>query len=365
MRIASVRAEPLRVPLREPFVIASGRMDETRAALVSVTLDDGDDGVVGLGEAAPLPPVTREDLPDVLAAIAEAKLEGLLVDALGDLSAALDVRLAGRPVTRAAVECAVLDALARTRGVPLRALLSERGDGPGTPVDTLHTDITIPILSPVRMGELAQAHRAMGFRCFKVKVGKDLAADRDALAAIHANAPDASLRLDANEGLSAGEALSLLETASRIGVAVECFEQPCKAQDLDGMAFVTARSSVSVIADESVRTLADLERIVEHRAGHGVNLKLAKHGGLLRSLTIGRRAKALGLRLMCGAMVETRLGLCAMAHLASALGGIDFVDLDTAFLLAHDPFEGGWSTQGPEIRLLPDSGHGVRVPQGR
>ncbi len=80
-----------------------------------------------------------------------------------------------------------------------------------------------------------------------------------------------------------------------------------------------------------------------------MNLKLVKLGGPIASLALGRRARAAGLRLMAGAMVETRVGLLAMAHVVAALGGADWIDLDTAFLLASDPFEGGWSVSGPHI----------------
>jgi L-alanine-DL-glutamate epimerase-like enolase superfamily enzyme len=342
--VEGIRATPLEVPLREPFVIASARMDCTRAALVTVRTPAG---VIGIGEAAPLPPVTAEDQPDVLANIerASALFAGLSLDSPEELGPMLDSAFPSLPVTRAAVECALLDALARSRGVPLRRLLGEGS------WEAFETDITIPIHSPARMGELAREHRKNGFRCFKVKVGKDRVADERALAAIHAAAPDASVRLDANEGLSPQDALDLLDHARAMGVTVECFEQPCARGDLEAMAFVTARSKVPVIADESLRSLDDLDEIVSRRAAHGVNLKLAKLGGLLAAMTIGRRAKEAGLLVMCGAMVETRLGLCAMAHVASALGGVDFIDLDTAFLLSTDPFVGGWIARGPSLRL--------------
>jgi L-alanine-DL-glutamate epimerase-like enolase superfamily enzyme len=125
------------------------------------------------------------------------------------------------------------------------------------------------------------------------------------------------------------------------------------------MAEVTARSPVPVVADESFRGAADLDRIVNARAAHGVNLKLVKLGGALASLELGRRARAAGLRLMAGAMVETRVGLLAMAHVVAALGGADWIDLDTAFLLASDPFVGGWSVSGPNIELTGEPGLGV------
>jgi L-Ala-D/L-Glu epimerase len=131
------------------------------------------------------------------------------------------------------------------------------------------------------------------------------------------------------------------------------------------MARVAARAPVPVVADESFRGPADLERLITTRAAGAVNLKLTKLGGPLAALALGRRARAAGLGLMAGAMVETRVGLLAMAHVVAALGGVDWVDLDTAFLLTEDPFLGGWHADGPHLRLTDEPGLGVEIGGGR
>lgn len=354
--IVDVRVTPLSVPLREPFVIASGRVDTTRAALVQATLQDQQSGrrATGLGESAALPPVTREDQPDLLAAIAAAGA-GLCGTAL-ESAAALDGLLAPRlpaGVARAGVEAAVLDAMARLQGVPLYRALG------GAAAPPLITDITLSISDPQRMAAAAVGHAQGGFTCFKVKVGRDWRADCASLRAVAAAVPGARFRLDANAGFTAAEALSLLDTALADGLAIECYEQPCAAGDLAGMAEVAARAPVPVVADESFRGAADLDRLLSARAAGGVNLKLTKLGGPLAALALGRRARAEGLQLMAGAMVETKVGLLAMAHVVTALGGVDWVDLDTAFLLADDPFTGGWEAQGPRIQLLEQPGLAV------
>ncbi|MFO0609747.1 MAG: enolase C-terminal domain-like protein [Polyangiales bacterium] len=353
LRVASIAARPLRVPLADPFVIATGRIDETRAALVSATLVDDATGATatGLGEAAALPPVTREDLPDLLPAVArcDEALRGALVGEreLPDVGA----------VTSAAVECALLDAEARLRGVPLWAML--RGDAAGA-ATTLVSDITIPIHAPAYMGELAARWRAKGFTAFKVKVGVDVAADLAALAAILARVPDATFRVDANGGYDAATAVRFYDEAARAGAAIECFEQPCARGDLDGMAAVARAIGAPVVADESVRSLDDLARVAERGAAGGVNLKLVK-SGVRGSLAIGRRAKAMGLKLMFGAMVETRLGIAAAAHVCAALGGVDWVDLDTAWLMKEDVFRGGYEDDGPVLRVSSGPGTGVAL----
>ena len=358
-RIVAIEVSPLSVPLVDPFVIASARMEGTRAALVKVHVAGDDDGAahVGLGEAAALPPVTHEDQPDLLRAIEGARtaLVGsrLALDSEGHgaISALLDPLFADAPVARAGMETALLDALSRVGGLPFRALL---GGDLGARTASLVTDVTIPILAPEEMARLARKWRASGFRVFKIKVGKDLDDDVRALESVHRAAPDARLRIDANGGFVVDDAIALAHAIDRLGAVVECFEQPCARDDLKGMAKVTSSLACDVVADESVRTLDDLERVVRARAADGVNLKLAKSGGPIAALAIGRTARAAGMSLMVGGMIETRLGMTAAAHVACALGGADFVDLDTAWLLAADPFEGGYRATGPDY-VLPDA----------
>ncbi|HZF49809.1 MAG TPA: dipeptide epimerase [Polyangiaceae bacterium] len=381
-RIQSIEARPLSAPLLEPFVIASARVDTTLSVHVAATLSaEGGGGLVesaveGLGEAASLPPVTREDQPEALATIqrAASALAGLTLPlpdpsalrgpdktrAVEPLFSAIDAALTAvvpsSPVARAGLETAILDAVARMLGLPVRALL---GGDPG-PIE-LVTDITIPIGDPPHMADLARAWRDQGFSLFKVKVGKDLDHDIEALEGIARAVPGAALRIDANAGFTSAEAIAFARELERRKIPIECFEQPCPTDDIEAMAEVTRAIAIPVVADESVKTLADLDRVIAAKAASGVNLKLAKSGGPLAAVAIGRAALAAGMDLMVGGMVETRLGMTAAAHVAAALGGARFIDLDTAWLLAEDPYEGGYRAQGPHYTLDPEPGLGVRV----
>jgi len=371
VRLDGISIRPLSVPLHEPFVIATGRVDVTRSAEVRVTLSDGKRSCEGLGEGAALWPVTVEDQPDVLDALGRAagglsgqtfvlpSVDGkapVSLDALEDLSLALDGVFGERPVARAALETAILDAWARLEDMPLRTLLSGET---GARTRSLVSDITIPIAEPARMAELAKSWAKIGFRHFKVKVGKDLRGDLDALFAIASVEPGVALRIDANAGFSAAEAIALGQAMEEEGLTVECYEQPCAADDLAAMAAVAAALAPPVIADESVKTVADLGRVRAARAADGVNLKLVKSGGILGALAVGRAAKEAGMPLMIGGMVETRLGMTAGAHVAAALGGVELVDLDTAWLLADDPYRGGYEASGPSYTLSDAPGLGV------
>jgi L-Ala-D/L-Glu epimerase len=369
LRIEHLGARALSVPLREPFVIASGRVDTTRAVEVRARVRWRGRTETGLGEAACLPPVTREDQSDVLREVERAAAE--LTDRTlatraaweDELESALVALLPDAPVARAGVETALLDAMARCAGVPLRALL---GGDRGHATRTLETDITIAIAEPARMAELAREWIGRGFRSLKIKVGKDVDADVLALEAIGRAAPGAKLRVDANAGYSSSEAIALARACDRLGLgeAIECWEQPCAAGDHDGMREVAAAVSATVVADESVKGWGDFHELVRTRYAGAVNLKLAKLGGVLIAVRMGLAAKAAGLEVMAGGMVETRLGMTAAAHVACALGGVDFVDLDTAWLLADDPYSGGYDAAGPYYTMPTTAGLGVQPVAG-
>ncbi len=171
-------------------------------------------------------------------------------------------------------------------------------------------------------------------------------------------APGAKLRVDANAGYTAREALALARACERLGLgdSIECWEQPCAAEDRDGMREVTLSVRAPVIADESVKGFDDFRELARTRYAGGVNLKLAKLGGVLVAVRMGLAAQAEKLQIMTGGMVETRLGMTAAAHVACALGGVDYVDLDTAWLLDGDPYEGGYEAEGPYYTMPVSSG---------
>jgi L-alanine-DL-glutamate epimerase-like enolase superfamily enzyme len=140
---------------------------------------------------------------------------------------------------------ALLDALARHAGLPLwRWLSGQRGPAPG-----IETDITLPILPPTRMVELARHWAALGFRSFKVKVGRSLADDLAALNAIAGAVPGAHIRADANCGFTAAEALRLVAEVERLGFQLECLEQPCAVEDVAGAASPSSGGDGIPLAD--------------------------------------------------------------------------------------------------------------------
>ncbi len=335
--IAALDFAPLNVPLIEPFVIATGRMDTVQNVLVRVTLANG---VVGYGEAAPFEAINGENQATILATLTSCRPLVVGQDAARFRHVARTVRgvFHVQTAARAGLEMAILDALTRSWRVPLYQFL-------GGMTSVVETDLTVPIVPPDDARRLALDVRARGIRVVKTKVGKHIDEDIARIQAIRDGFPDCDLILDANAGFTASEALRVLDRLHRAGIEPILFEQPVAEDDWAGMRLVTQRSSVPVAADETVRTAADALRIAEDAAAHVINIKLMK-SGVVEALDIAAIARAAHLGLMIGGMIETRLAMTCSAHVAAGLGGFRYIDLDTPMLLAHDPFRGGYHQTG-------------------
>lgn len=340
--IVALSAEPLDIPLLEPFAIATGRTTAARNALVRVRLSNG---VEGIGEAAPFPPSGGESQETALAAIGGmlALLEGQDVTQWRTLARRLTASFEHQASARAGVEAAMLDALTRSWGIPLYQYL---GDAAGS----VETDITIPIETPEHMRDLARRYAEQGISTLKIKVGADVDDDLDRVLAVVEGAPDCDIMLDGNQGYTPSEALDLLRSLAQEDVAPILFEQPTHRHDLDGLKFVTERAGIPVAADEAVHTAADALRIAKMGAANVINIKLMK-SGFAEALDIAAVCRAARIDLMVGAMLESRLGIMASASLAAGLGGFRYIDLDTPMLLASDPFEGGFRQEGMVYHL--------------
>ncbi len=353
MRVAELTAQPIDIELTEPFGIATGAQHVARNVAVRVVLDDG---TTGWGEAAPFPAVNGETQAHALAGLEAAR--GLVLGASADAWREIATDLVDLGIVasaRCAAESALFDAWCRSVGQPMwRAL--------GGATSSLQTDITIPTGDEDHAARAAERAAAAGFTVLKVKLGAaTLDEDVARLRAVLARAPRARLILDANAALSPDAAIDLVRALGAARTAIAVFEQPVAREDLDGLRRVRERAAVLVCADESVRTLADLAGVHAARAADVVNVKITK-SGLSTALAIADAAKAAGLGLMIGGMVESRLAMGVSAALAAGRGGFRFVDLDTPLFMKSEPTIGGWVQTGPSIDLAGiDSGHGVSV----
>jgi L-alanine-DL-glutamate epimerase-like enolase superfamily enzyme len=357
-RIQHLEFRAFDAPLSEPFGIATGTQLVAQNLLVEVGLDDG---TLGLGEAAPFPAVngeTREDAERLLGAAREHLL-GLEAHTWRAASHTAQRLLGAAPSALCGFETALLDALTRSLGISLFSFFG--GMNPG-----LITDITLTTGGPEQAEAQAARAYARGFRTLKLKVGGiPLVQDLERLTRAAAVAPDAALVLDANASLHAAEAIRFVRALGALRDRVVLFEQPTAANDLAGLCAVR-ETGIKVAADESARSVADIERLLDERAADVVNVKIMKCG-LVAALDMALGARTAGLELMIGGMVETRLAMTTSACLAGGLGGFSYVDLDTPLFLSDDPFTGGFEDAWPHLRLgAITRGHGVswRGPRG-
>lgn len=349
--IVSIHATALDLPMSEPFEIAGGTQSRVENVLVRVLLADG---TLGWGECAPLPAFNGETQASTMKAVRRAAQHLLGQDAARPLAVArrLESRLGRHGAARAGLEMAALDAWARHARMPLWAYF-------GGAEAQLFTDVTVAIVPPGRAAAAARRIRRMGIGTIKIKVGKDIDGDVGRVLAVAGAAPTARLILDANQGYDASDALRVLAILRRRGVRPALFEQPVAKDDWDGMAKVDREGCVPVAADETVSGRDDAWRLVKRRAASVVNVKLMKYG-IAEAVEVASIARAAGLGLMIGAMIESPLALACAAQFAAGLGGFSFVDLDTSLWFARHPMRGlGFGKGGVYDVTTVESGVGV------
>ena len=260
---------------------------------------------------------------------------------------------------KAAVEIAIYDLWGQLYNAPLYRLL-----GGGDPVIT--TDITISVDYIDKMVADSMAAVERGFESLKIKVGKDIGVDIERVKAIYAAVEGrALLRLDANQGWTAKQAVYALQTLEDAGVRLELVEQPVKAHDLDGMKYITERVHTPVMADESVFGPMEVIELIRMRAADIVNIKLMKTGGLSNAIRIADIAAIYGVDCMIGCMLEGSISVAAAVHLAVAKShAITKIDLDGPSLCAFNPVDGGVLFNDSEISVTDAPGLGIREIRG-
>lgn len=330
--------------LREPLRISRSVMSRRDAVGVIIECD----GLAGHGEV-----VTSRylglDTTGIIALLTgfQPVLEAFdapedLLDNLHACSPALQ----GAPAVLAAVDAALHDLVGLRSGKPVHEVL---GDPLWTEVATAYT---IGITDAEHAARAAADLTGRGFTVLKVKTGSaNPARDITRLAAIRQAAPRASLLLDANGAWDAEQAVRILDAVAHLDVAA--VEQPIPPGDPDRLAWIGARTPVPVIADEDAASLADVRRIAG--AVHGINVKLAKCGGIKPAQEIISAAQAANMDVMLGCLVSSSLGIAPAVHLT---GAARWVDLDGHLLLRHDPWTGIGGADGV-LRLNGRAGLGV------
>jgi len=313
------------VTTAEPFVISRGT--ETTNEVVWVEIRQ--DGVIGRGEAAPIPRY-EESAQSALAYANEAS------SALGDDPFAIEEIMRRLPArefaARAAIDAALHDLQGKLVGRPVYQLL-------GLPRSGEPTSWTIWLGEPDDMARRAEAVQGR-FARLKLKLGGRDGLDVQRVRAVR-EVTDVPLQVDVNEAWSLDETLDALPQLDELGL--EYCEQPLAAGDPGG-AVAKERSPIPIYLDEDCHTLDDVAACADR--AHGINVKLAKSGGIREAVRMVHAARALGLGSMLGCMVESGLGIAAAAHVASLF---DHIDLDGNLLLREDPWPGVQLVDGVQL----------------
>jgi L-Ala-D/L-Glu epimerase len=330
--------------LAETFTISRGSEDE--AEVVHVTIEH--EGHSGYGEAAPVERYDESaDSALAFLDVAEQLLgnDPLALEEIGE-------RLAERPgeqAAKAAIDAALHDLCGKLLGVPVWRFLGLRQSGPPT-------SWTIWLGDPDDMAR--RAERVAGrFHRLKLKLGGGDGQDLERVRAVR-GVTDVPLQVDVNEYWSLDEALEALPELLKLGV--QYCEQPLRAGDPDGPE-LKQRSPLPIYVDEDCHASADVAHCAER--AHGINIKLAKSGGIREAVRMAHAARALRLGVMLGCMVESGLGIAAGCQVASLC---DHVDLDGNLLLSYDPWPGVQLIDGVQIpSAAPGLGVTEAVPSPR
>lgn len=323
---------PITLQLKETFTISRGSYSERQALIVE--LNDGTHS--GFGEASEHSyyGVTQKAL------IEEAEklrplIEGYEMGTPEELWEKLATHLVHHPFLQSAIDCAAHDLYGKMMGQPCHKLW-------GLSTDNLpKTSYTFSI-GPI--DRLLKKLDTTSFDIYKIKLGTP--DDMEVMRALRKHS-DATFFIDANCGWTVEETIQNSHTMKALGI--DFIEQPLRADDWKGMQKVRAESVLPIIADEACRREEDVEKCAPYF--NGISIKLMKCGGLTPALRMARQARSLGLRVMCGCMVESSVGISAIGQLLPLL---DQVDMDGSLLLANDPASG--------VEILPDGS--VVLPEG-
>ncbi len=340
--------------MRQTFVTTLGRKDVSHNLLVAVRLSDGSTGYGEASESLAMPDQTQTAMLGALRRMTP-RLVGQPARNLRALSAIAWQHESHYPTAIAALECALLDAVCRSRRIPMWRYFGGRQR-------SVNTSITISAWPPAQAARAARAAAHSGIRRLKIKVTGAIDDNLARVRAVHRAAPRALLVVDANQAFSASAAIAFAHALVHHRLPVRYLEQPVERHDWEGLAEVHRRSPLPIIVDESADDVQATQHLIRHRLADGINIKLAKTG-LLHALEIMRLARRVGLQLMIGCMAESRVGLAASVHLACGSGAFDWVDLDSHWLVEPVPCHGGFASTGGRLRVHETApGTGITLP---
>ena len=344
----------LNVPLKTPFKTAMRTVKEIEDVVVIVETDTGHTGYGSAPATAVITGDTHGSIIEAISKVISPALIGRDIADLNNLVNTIQNAIVRNFSAKAAIEIAIYDLYGQLYDAPLYQLLGG-GD------NVISTDITISVDYIEKMVEDTLNAIDQGFETLKIKVGKDPALDIERIKAIYAAVNERALiRLDANQGWTPKQTVSVMHALENSGVRLELLEQPVRGDDIEGMKYVTERIHTPVMADESSFGPKEAIELIRQRAADIINIKLMKTGGISNAIKIADIAGIYGVNCMIGCMLESSIGVAAAAHIAVAKSSIiTKVDLDTPALGKYDPVTSGVQFNNSEIKITDLPGLGI------
>lgn len=358
MKIQKIQIGKVKIPLKTPFKTALREVYEAEDLIIKVHADTGE---VGWGNAPATVVITGDSHASVTAAIAQTiapKILGLEVEELETVCQCINSAMVHNSSAKAAVDIAVHDLFGQRYGIPLYRFF-------GGSKNRITSDLTISLNAPEVMVADAQKALQAGYRELKLKVGNDAQMDIKRVTAIRQSVgPDVKIRLDANQGWQAKEAVRTIRKLEDLNLGIELIEQPVKAYDFEGLKFVTDHVDTEIMADEAAFSPQDIFRLLHMGACDIINIKLMKAGGLHNAAKIAAMCTAAGVKCMMGCMLESKVGITAAAALSAGCSIVTRNDLDAADLMAADPVVGGIHYEKNELLIPEAPGLGITGVEG-
>lgn len=330
MKIKELHCYIRKMKLKEPYTIFYESVDSCDGVFLRINTENG---MTGLGFAAPDPAVTGEsanEVYDCFTSVIEPFLKGCDVFEYARIMESLKDSLPDNPSARAMVDMALYDLIGQKAGVPLYKLL-------GGYRKEIATSITIGIMPLAMTLGYTREHIKRGFKILKIKGGKNVDEDIEKIIRIReAAGKHIRIRFDANQGYSLDESIRFLKETEK--AKVELLEQPTLKTDLELLKKVTVKSPIPVMADESLLSLSDVFELSRKGSSDLINIKLMKTGGIMEALHINSVARAAGIKVMVGCMDESALGIAAALHFTLSRPNVEYADLDGHLDIVDDPF---------------------------
>ena len=332
--IETIEIYKLFIPLKEPFIISLGPINDVQNIVVLIRTKDG---CTGFGECSPFMSINGESIDTcfIVGQYFARFLKGRDATDITGCLAAMDKIIYANNSIKSAFDIALHDINAQHLGIPIYQLLG------GNNNKILKTDMTVSMDDPEKMRSDALKFKEQGFPAIKVKLGETKERDVERIKAIReAIGNEIPLRIDANQGWeNAAKAIDILNALSAFNI--EHCEEPIARWRFMELHKVSAESPIPIMADESCGDEHDAERLVALNACQMFNIKLGKSSGLFKGSKIATIGAKSGMHMQVGGFMESRLGMTASAHLALSNDHIHHCDFDTPLMFTEDPVDGG------------------------